>query len=156
MDIKFAYVAFALGVAVGIVTALALANPILTAAFLIVCLAIIAVSAITVVKAKRRRQEAIKAFDSQSDAGLALRKRVFDEPVTLASDEDRAYWWEQVTAWDGETHKVIHEYADDWHQKYNTWPVSPGMYMTLKIWRSEVVTWLDARLEALAEIRTKS
>ena len=155
MGIKAVYPAFALGVAVGIVTAVALSDPRLTAGFLIVCLLIIAAGAVASVRVSRRREEAIRAFDSQSDAGLVLRKRAFEEPPTLSLDEDKAYWWDQLNGWDRESHKIIHMHADGWHSTYNTWRVESLFYTALpNQGRSTMIDNLDARLRALAAIRT--
>ena len=155
MDIKSAYVAFALGVAVGIVSAVALSDPRLTAGFLAVSLLIIGVSAIASLRNARRRRDGRSLLVAQANSGQDLRQRIFEAAELPTPEEDKARWWKEFNDWDQATHKVIHEHADHLHSKYNTWPVPMGAYMRLKLWRSEVVNTLDARLQALAEIQAR-
>jgi hypothetical protein len=155
VEIRAVAVGFALGIAVGIVTAWALESPITTAAVLIVCLFVVAAFGVSVYRQRRRRKSAIAILDACNQDGMILRQRILADPATLPRDQDRAYWERLVNEWDALVQQVIHEHADDWHQKYLTWPKSIGNYVGVHHARSSLAKTMDARLEALAEIRTR-
>lgn len=155
MGIRTFYVAVSVGIVIGIVTAWAVADPRLTALVLIACLAILLVAAIGTAMQARRRKKAKDLFDLRAELGDELRTRVFGEPVTLPDDEDRKLWSGEFQTWDTATQEVIHEHADDWHQVYVRIRPMIGAYPGIPAHRSEVVMRIDAKLSALAEIRTK-
>jgi hypothetical protein len=149
MDLKSAYVTFALGLAVGIVTALALANPFLAGGLLVACLLVLAASAVVEVRKKRRQRRAESAFEAQSEAGQALRQRLIREQESLA------YWRPLIEAWDKQSQETIREYAAEWCQKYKAWPVPATTFVEIAGPRGQMVRFMAGQLEALAEIRTK-
>jgi hypothetical protein len=156
MGIRSYYSAVAIGVAIGIVTAWVQIDPRITLLAFMACLIIAGLGAIGTLRQNQRRDRAKAAFDAASQKGIDLRGSVLaDEPPKVDGPEDRTYWLGLLSEWNTATESVIHEYADDWHQKYQTWPLSLGQYGGMPMYRSDIVRTLDAKLAALAEIRTR-
>lgn len=154
MDIRSAAITFAVGVAVGIVTAWASGDPILTSLVLLASLLVILIGAIGAYRQKQWRRAGAAAMDARYEAGNLLRNRLAGEDTGLSDEADQEYWLEQLREWDGPTVAVIKRYKSSFYQKYVTWPVAPGLHPGMKIYRSRYLGLLDANLQALADLRT--
>jgi hypothetical protein len=154
-----------LGVVVGLAIAWSTEDQQVRVIALVVGLALVAVGGILSLAQSLWHFAARRAFDSLTEDGWVLRRRlvdgellkssILDGKVELPAEDDEELLAQAVDAWYWRVDRLTHKYADSLHPKFFTTPRDDGTFHGIPRYRSDMALAMDAWLRVVVEIRAK-